>query len=51
MDVAAASAAKVGSLETVLVMIIGLYPGAVTVPPDTIDTAAAGVEVADPPEL
>jgi len=46
--VAAAAAAIAASLVTVLVMIIGLYPGALTVPPETIDTAAAGAEEADP---
>jgi len=35
---AAAAAAVAGSLVTVFVMIIGLYPGAVTVPPETIET-------------
>jgi hypothetical protein len=31
-------------LFTVLVITIGVYPGAVTVPPETMDTAYAGVE-------
>ena len=45
---AAAAAAKAGSLLVVLVMIIGAYPGAETVPPETIETEAAGaVEVVD----
>lgn len=44
---AAAAAAKVGSLVTVLVIIIGSYPGADTVPPETIETAAAGVADVD----
>ena len=48
---AAAAAASVGSLETVLVMIIGSYPGAETVPPLTTDTGAAGVAAAVPVEL
>lgn len=45
---AAAAAASVGSLVTVLVMIIGSYPGAETVPPLTTDTGAAGVAAAVP---
>jgi len=47
---AAAAAASPASLDTVLVMIIGSYPGAVTVPPLTTDTAAAGVAAAVPVE-
>jgi hypothetical protein len=31
-------------LLAVLVMTIGVYPGAVTVPPETIETAGAGVD-------
>lgn len=41
---AAAAAARVGSLLTVLVITIGVYPGAVTVPPETILTGYAGVD-------
>jgi len=48
---AAAAAARAGSLLTVLVIIIGSYPGAVTVPPETIETAGVGVELTDPPAL
>jgi hypothetical protein len=47
---AAAAAAITGSFETVLVMIIGSYPGAVTVPPLTTETGAAGASAADPYE-
>jgi len=48
---AAAAAANVGSLSTVLVMMIGVYPGAVTVPPETIETYGAGADDADPDAL
>jgi len=47
---AAAAAANAGLLETVWVMIIGEYPGALTVPPLTTETGAAGVAAADPEE-
>ena len=47
---AAAAAARTGSLETVLVMMSGAYPGAETVPPLTTDTAGAGVAEAVPVE-
>lgn len=47
---AAAAAASAGSFETVLVIMIGAYPGAVTVPPLTTDTGAAGVAAAVPVE-
>lgn len=46
----AAAAAIPASLVTVLVMIIGSYPGAVTVPPLTTDTGATGVPPAVPVE-
>jgi hypothetical protein len=42
----AAAAARLGSLLTVLVITIGVYPGAVTVPPETIETDYAGVSEA-----
>lgn len=45
---AAAAAANTGSFDTVLVMMIGSYPGAVTVPPLTTDTGAAGAAAAVP---
>jgi len=32
-------------------MMIGVYPGAVTVPPETIETCGAGVDDDDPLEL
>lgn len=38
---AAAAAARVGSLVTVLVITIGEYPGAETVPPETMETGCA----------
>jgi len=47
---AAAAAANTGSFDTVLVMIIGSYPGAETVPPLTTDTGAAGAAPAVPVE-
>lgn len=40
---AAAAAARVGSLVTVLVITIGEYPGAETVPPETMETGCAAV--------
>ena len=51
MAAVAAAAAIAGSLFTVLVMMIGVYPGAVTVPPETIETCGAGVDDDDPLEL
>lgn len=44
----AAAAAIAALLVTVLVMMIGVYPGAVTVPPETIETCGAGVDDAEP---
>jgi hypothetical protein len=32
-------------------MMIGVYPGAVTVPPETIETCGAGADDADPDAL
>ena len=51
MATAAAAPAMVRSLVIVLLMIIGVYPGAETVPPVTIETAGAGVDDAEPPAV